>query len=303
LLRTLLEPDYQRGAVVDGFPRTRVQVSCLKMFYDRMIELRNHFRDTPQANDFPKPLFHSVLLFVDEEESVARQLKRGHEALENNKRVKNTGVGAAEEVRHTDLDAEAARRRYRVFKETTYDALQSLRQIFHFHFIDAEAALEEVQEKIGQEFAYQSSLELEHNTFDRIHGIPLASQIVHHARQELVLRLDAYNQQDPRLFERVVAVIQTRFIPIIQRYAIAGLSLINSEDTLFEEPAALAMLIDIFSERGYQVVVDVNLVDVPDRFDLKTGQISCHQKRIYRFQVRFTASAIRRGSDRDADAV
>ena len=26
--------------MVDGFPRTRVQVSCLKMFYDAMIELR-----------------------------------------------------------------------------------------------------------------------------------------------------------------------------------------------------------------------------------------------------------------------
>ena len=297
LLRALLEPAYQRGAVIDGFPRTQVQVSCLKMFYDGMIELRNEFLQTPRAEDFPQPLFHSVLLFVDEEESVERQLKRGREALENNKKVDSSGVGSRDEVRQTDLDADAARRRYRVFKETTYDALQSLREIFHFHFIDAEAPLEEVQEKITQEVAYQSSLELERRTYDRIHGIPLASQIVRHARQELVQRLEGYNRSNPKLFERVVAVIQERFIPIIQRYTITGLSLINSEDPIFEEPQALAILIDIFSERGYQMVVDVNLVDVPDRFDPETGRIHCRQKRVYRFQVRFAASAIRRGSE------
>ena len=37
---------------------------------------------------------------------------------------------------------------------------------------------------------------------------------------------------------------------------ISGTAIVNTEDRLLEEPAALAMLIDIFSERGYHAVVE-----------------------------------------------
>ena len=73
--------------------------------------------------------------------------------------------------------------------------------------------------------------------------------------------------------------------------------MVNSEDTLFDDPLALAMLIDIFSERGYQALVDVNRIEVPKWIDPETHEITCDQKRIYRFQVMFAASAIRRGND------
>src|SRR5437773_2667608 len=40
LVRKLLEPEQQNGAILDGFPRTKVQVECLKMLFDEMIALR-----------------------------------------------------------------------------------------------------------------------------------------------------------------------------------------------------------------------------------------------------------------------
>src|SRR3954469_15157722 len=43
LFRKLLEPDQQNGAILDGFPRTKVQVESLKMLFDEMIALRREF--------------------------------------------------------------------------------------------------------------------------------------------------------------------------------------------------------------------------------------------------------------------
>ena len=104
LLHKLLDPIYQRGVIVDGFPRTQVQVECLKLFYDKMTELREEFRN----HDFPRPLFRTVLLFVDEEVSVERQLHRGREAQERNRKATESGVGQLAEIRATDLDPAAA---------------------------------------------------------------------------------------------------------------------------------------------------------------------------------------------------
>jgi len=68
---------------------------------------------------------------------------------------------------------------------------------------------------------------------------------------------------------------------------------INSEDLLFEDPAALAMLIDVFSERGFHATVDVTRVGVPMRFDLHTGEIYSREKMVFRFTVRFRSAEIR----------
>jgi adenylate kinase len=84
-------------------------------------------------------------------------------------------------------------------------------------------------------------------------------------------------------------------MPIISRHAISGTANINSESVLFNDPKALAILIDIFSERGYHASADIRLVEVPEFIDLQTGKISCFQKKIYRFNVRFKGSEIRRG--------
>jgi adenylate kinase len=295
LFHKLLKPEFRDSAVLDGFPRTNVQVECLKMLYDRMVMLRRQFSDTPQAHFFRQPVFHIMVLFVDEAESIARQLKRGRETLAHNAEVRHAGVGEMEEERATDFDPELARNRYRTFKEKTYDALVSLKQIFHYHFINAQAPIEEVRRNIIRELDYQSSLELDPRTYDTLRHIPLADEIVIQARQELVNRLDGYQVEHPELLQNVVDFVQEKMMPVIKRYAVTGRATINSEDTLFHDPLAVAMLIDVFSERGFQAMVDIHRLEIPEKVDLKTGEITTRHKRVYRMTVFFSGSKIRRG--------
>jgi adenylate kinase len=295
LIRKLLEPEQQNGAILDGFPRTKVQVECLKMLFDEMMRLRRDFADTADAAHFKQPIFHIMVLFVDETESIARQLKRGQEVLAHNAEVRSSGLGELWEERATDFDPALARNRYKVFKEKTYDALVSLKEIFHYHFINAQAPLDRVQENIIRELEYQSSLELDPRTFDVLRMLPVASEIIRHARQDLVRRLDSYQVEHPELMKSVVEFIETKMMPIIVRHAISGRADINSEDKLFHNSKALSILIDIFSERGFHATVDLHRVEIPDQFDLQTGQIQCRVKKVFRFNIRYKGSEIRRG--------
>ncbi len=295
LLRELLKPENSTGVVVDGFPRTKVQVECLKLFYQMLSSLRTKYLGTELEANFNKPIFHIIVLYVDEGVSVERQIERGRRAHENNLQVEASGTGQLMELRKTDLDMEAARNRYRTFKEITYESLASLREIFHYHFINAQRSIEDVQNRIVKELKYQSSLELDEMTNDLVSRIRVASDIVVHARQELVERLDNYSLHHRQLFEQIVAIIEEKFMPIILRHAISGRAYINSEDEIFEDPLALAIFIDTFSERGYHATVDVHLVEMPDRVDLKTGKIETRRKKVYRFRIHFEGSVIRRG--------
>ncbi len=295
LFRRLLKPEYRDGVILDGFPRTTVQVECLKMLYEKMIQLWREFYGTPLGIHFRQPVIQIVVLFVDEKESVTRQLKRGREVMLHNNEVRRTGHGQLWEERATDFDESLAARRYRVFKEQTWDALLSLKDIFHYHLINAEGSIHEVETNIVKELDYQSSLELDPRTYDRLRTLPLASEIIVHARQELVKRLDGYALTMPEVFERVVTLIDKKVMPIVIRHALSGYAQVNSEDTLLDEPTALAMLIDIFSERGYHAMVDVHRIEIPESVDLKTGKISSRSKKVYRITIRFRGSEIRRG--------
>lgn len=297
LFEKLLDPENHEGVIVDGFPRTKVQVECLKIFYHAMLELHGVYRDTPQARFFRKPMFRIALLFVSEEVSVQRQIKRGLAKQEHNRQVRATGVGKLVEERVTDTDPALCRNRYKTFKETTFDALQSLRQIFHFHFIDAEGDLQEVQHNILQEFSYQSSLELSHEVYEAIRNIPVANQLAVHARQELVERLETYEELHNDVFQRVVKFIEGKMIEIIRTHAISGYARINTEDELFDDPNGLALriIIDVFSERGFHASVDIHRMDVPQRINPDTWEIVCRTKKVFRFEIRYPPSDIRRG--------
>ncbi|HEY0945894.1 MAG TPA: nucleoside monophosphate kinase [Opitutaceae bacterium] len=295
LLRELLKPEYRDGCILDGFPRTEVQVECLKLLVDRMYALRREFYQTSLGIHFRQPTVHIMVLFVDEKTSVERQLKRGREILAHNEEVRRTGVGELLEERATDYDQALAQRRYRVFKEQTWDALQSLKEIFHYHFVNAQGTVDEVEQNILKELQYQSSLELDPRTHDRLRVIPVASEIVVHARQELVKRLDSYELEQPELFGKVVGFIDKKIMPIVLRHAISGVALVNTEEPLLGDPIALAMLIDVFSERGYHAVVDLHKIEVPEKVDLATGLIKCRVKKVFRIQIRFQGSEIRRG--------
>lgn len=295
LFEELLLPKYHEGVIIDGFPRTQVQVECLKLFYHAMLNLHNEYRNTPLARHFRKPLFRIALLFVSEEVSVRRQLKRGCEIREHNRQVRASGVGHLQEERPTDTDPALCRKRYKMFKETNFEALQSLREIFHFHFIDAESDLKEVQQKILQEFTYQSSLELSQEVFDLIRTIPRASELRLHARQELVERLEQYEENHKPLLQRVIKFVEEKIMPIVRAHAISGHARINSEDELLDEPLALRMMIDIFSERGFHANVDIHRMDVPVRVNPENWEICCRSKKVYRIEVQFQPSDIRRG--------
>jgi adenylate kinase len=295
VLRSLLNPCYESGAIVDGYPRTKTQVECLKLFHGRLIELRSKYFGTFQEEQFPKPRFHIIMLFIDEEESVRRQLLRGQRTLEHNVEVDASGVGEKREVRKTDLDDEAAHRRYKTFKESTYDSLTTLREVFHYHFINAHGTVIEIQQRIIQELKYQSSLELDEATYDRISSIPLAQKLSLHARQLLVHRLDSYEKFHSELFGQVVDLIKSKFFPIVEKHSISGLAYINSEDPVFAEPLAIAILIDVFTERGFTAVVDIRKMEVPERIDPKSYEIINHVKKVYRVRINFPGSKIRRG--------
>jgi len=295
LFEELLRPDYHDGVIVDGFPRTQVQVECLQLFYHALLRLHDGHRAGPLAREFRKPMFRITLLYVSEEVSVARQLKRGMEIRGQNKLVRETGVGKLLEERVTDLDVNLCRNRYRTFKESTFEALQSLRQIFHFHYIDAEGDLAEVQQNITTEFSYQSSLELSHDVYDLIRGIPIAGQLAQHARQDLIDRLEGYGEEARPLLERVVKFIEGKMIPIVKAHAFTGHARINTENELLDDPTALQMMIDVFSERGFHVTVDIHKMDVPVRVNPETWEIACRSKKVFRIGIRYPASDIRRG--------
>jgi len=295
LLRELLRPEYHDGVIIDGFPRTTVQVECLKLLVNSMHALRREFFNTPLSIHFRHPTIHIMVLFVEEKESIARQLKRGRETLAHNEEARRTGVGRVREDRPTDHDELLARRRYQAFKEQTWDALQSLEEIFHYHFVNAQGPFEKVEQNILQELQYQSTLELDPHTVERLLGVPVASEIIVHARQELVKRLDSYELKHSALFAQVIVFIERKMMPIVLRHAISGVAHINTEDHVLDDPLALAMLIDVFSERGYHAVVDIHRIDVPERFDVATGIITCSTKKVYRIQIRFQGSEIRWG--------
>jgi adenylate kinase len=295
LLRELMKPIYHDGVILDGFPRTQVQVECLKLLVNKMHALRREFFNSPLSIHFRQPTIHIMVLFVDEKESIARQLKRGRETRIHNEEVQRTGVGNLWEDRPTDHDEALAQRRYRVFKEQTWEALQSLKEIFHYHFINAQGPIAEVEQNILKELEYQSTLELDPRTVDRLRGVPVASEIIIHSRQELVKRLDSYEFGQPELFSHVVTFVTRKIMPIVLRHSISGVALINTEDPLLEDPTAIAMLIDVFSERGYHAVVDIHRIEVPEKVDLQTGLITCRVKKVFRIQIRFQGSEIRRG--------
>ena len=290
VFRELLRPVNQTGVVVDGFPRTKVQVLCLKFLHERLLQQRREL-----GEEYHKPGFHIVVLFVDEAESVRRQIIRGENARTHNEEVEASGVGRLKEIRKTDLSEDAAQNRYRTFKEVTYESLKTLREVFHYHYINAHGTVPQVKDRIVDELRYQSSLELDEATYDRVSRIPVASSLALHARQELIGRLEDYVHHHTELFEEVAEFIETKLVPIVRTHRISGKAYINSENPLLNDPKALAMIVDIFSERGYHAVVDIRYYDVPVKVDPETYELIIREKKLWRIILTYPRSEIRRG--------
>lgn len=58
LLETIFDPDADSaGLVIDGFPRTALQVELLKLLYDKLMSLHVQYADTADEWRFPRPSF------------------------------------------------------------------------------------------------------------------------------------------------------------------------------------------------------------------------------------------------------
>ena len=95
---------------------------------------------------------------------------------------------------------------------------QSIKEKFPFHFINAEASLDNVKDQILKELEYQSSNELGDDTFDMVRQVSLASEIKMDARHKLVTRLDLYaTEQYKEMFQQIINVFKYEFEPIVRQ--------------------------------------------------------------------------------------
>lgn len=108
-----------------------------------------------------------------------------------------------------------------------YSSLQSIKDYFHFHFVNAEGTIEEVERRIQEELSYQSAMELGDETFELVRGLPLASEVVRNSRFKLVQRLDSYQRDNHELFAQVIDVLRAEFEKIIMRQALSGQAIIR----------------------------------------------------------------------------
>jgi adenylate kinase len=297
----LLKPEYSFGVVVDGFPRTVLQAHAIRFLRDKLQELYVEHRNDPALRRIlRRPNFSIACFYCSEEESVKRQLQRGAELSRLNKMVGETGVGHEKEVRTTDVSADAARKRYAVFKDEVYGSLQAIKNDFHFSFINADGPPEEVKKQLLAEFRYQSSHDLGEEAYEAIRGVEPASLVIKQARTLLVTRLNSYAMDYAGLLGTVVEMLKSEFIHIVRRQSLAGRAIIRSNNPVLENPIAVNMVLDILAERGYFVVLDVQRTYVPVRLeptvhgDLNGPRITNRTEKVWVFNITFPRPQIRR---------
>jgi adenylate kinase len=135
LLTELSKPQYRRGVVVDGFPRTGAQAEYVSQLHD-------HLASKGRASKY---LF--VMLYVDEAASVRRQMMRGRAVKELNVSRRACGLPPLE-ARATDTSEAYARTRYRLFSEQLASVV-SLAARFPLAVVDASGSLDTVRRRIA----------------------------------------------------------------------------------------------------------------------------------------------------------
>ena len=84
-----------------------------------------------------------------------------------------------------------------------YGTLLRLKQYFPFSLIDAMGTVDECRRQIVRELRYQSSMDLEEQTYSAIRHLPLARELVRTSRQQLVSHLDSYSRKHNSIFKQV----------------------------------------------------------------------------------------------------
>jgi adenylate kinase family enzyme len=147
LLTELMNPKYKKGVVVDGFPRSKDQVSFVLLLSQMIRELTHE-----------PPSFRVLVLHINEDESVARQIARGNDVKSQNKILREQGLPLLEE-RETDSCEQHAHKRYHVFL-SQYKHLLALQSHLPFTEIDASGPIQQVQNRIFRETSHGKNRDL-----------------------------------------------------------------------------------------------------------------------------------------------
>eukprot|EP00898_Chlorokybus_atmophyticus_P001305 jgi/Chlat1/2175/Chrsp17S02853 len=289
LLEEILDPSHggpTAGIAIEGFPRTPLQAEVVKQLFQRVRDYHLKHVDTPAEARFPRPMFRAAVLYLEEGESVRRQLARG-------RAVRDSGMGELWEEVPSDMSESAAQQRYQQFRRN-YQAMLRLRHAFPFHFIDAMGSLADCKARIAQEMRYQSAFELSEATHAAIRHIPLSSDLVKHSRQRLVARLEDYCAKEADAFQHVVKIIHAEVLPILRKSALGGSAVYSTEAEFFKHNAHAAdMLADILSERGFSVTWRKVHWDVPVKVNPFSYDIESEQHLAYIFRISFERPVIR----------
>ncbi|MDR0742092.1 MAG: nucleoside monophosphate kinase [Puniceicoccales bacterium] len=137
VMNELLKAENSKGIIIDGFPRTIVQAYFLKYLLYKL----HKFHDEMPIG------FKIVKFSVTRQTSIERQLARGAEAIEQNKKAKESGSKVVA-VRPTDLSFEAASRRYQIYEDSINACMAILQNDVLIYDINAEGTLEEVRRRV-----------------------------------------------------------------------------------------------------------------------------------------------------------
>jgi len=217
----LLEPRYAAGAIVDGFPRTAAQASAVVLLHERLSERCAAFAEASAAvrTAMRRPRFTLAVLWCDEEESVARQMRRGAGLQRAASIAREIGLREGEAARTTDLDEARARVRYGVFKSEVAACMAVTKDVLRTVFIDATGPPDVVAARTRESFRYSAALDLDPSVYELLRPLRSAKALVRAARSELVARLSAYAVEQPEVLTRVIDVLQKEIMHIISRRA------------------------------------------------------------------------------------
>eukprot|EP00210_Caulerpa_lentillifera_P003802 g3631.t1 len=298
LLSEIFDPirDDGIGMIIDGYPRTPTQADTLKLLHEKLMEIYRERKTKGGGGVVIKPAFKIVVLHVDEETSIKRQQMRGLKESEKSKRAKEAGadtLGVHGETRLTDLQLEHCKKRYKIFK-AHYGTLLRLKSFFPFHLIDAVGSLQDTKRQIARELRYQSSTDLEFETYEAIRHLPMAKELSKLSRMQLTARLDTYALSHTELFKSVIQIIDHMVLPILRRAGMSGEAHFVTRNTLFStKPMSLDILTDILSDRGYHVSYWPDLSQVPTKIDVQTGEITNESIVTHHFKIKFLVSSVR----------
>jgi len=146
LMISLFDEKYKQGVVVDGF----VSITCARVvpFMFKYFHEIHELSSTSTENNPTPPVFKFCVLYVNEDNSVRRQLVNQQKREDTSKKK---------------FDAEDGRKLYRKFLKRTQQVVELIEMHFSFHLIDANGTLAQVQMIASAEISSEPNGALNHD--------------------------------------------------------------------------------------------------------------------------------------------